>query len=247
MLRIFSKMRKITTNRRFNMKDTDILNEYGRTGKNLPSTHDVALYLRSLVNYEEDGFITQLMLYKLTYYAQAWSLVFLRERLFNGEIRAWRHGPVPIEIIPDYKDYKKLPIPQPSERTEDLANLFTEEQLKVLNLVWDKYGDFNASKLWKLCHLEDPWVNARGNLLPEASSNVLMTEDSIRDYYSQFAYIDDGEFVIEDEALKTNKDEVLFAIIELKDGSKHRVELGQTQSFFNKHRKDLTKKKFSFI
>jgi hypothetical protein len=78
MLRIFSKMRKITTNRRFNMKDTDILNEYGRTGKNLPSTHDIALYLRSLVNYEEDGFITQLMLYKLTYYAQAWSLVFLR-------------------------------------------------------------------------------------------------------------------------------------------------------------------------
>ena len=84
------------------MKDTDILNEYGRTGKNLPSTHDVALYLRSLVNYEEDGFITQLMLYKLTYYAQAWSLVFLREPLFNGEIRAWRHGSVPIEIIPDY-------------------------------------------------------------------------------------------------------------------------------------------------
>ena len=45
--------------------------------------------------------------------------------------------------------------------------------------------------------------------------------------------------ILNASAEKTNKDEVLFAIIELKDGSKHRVELGQTQSFFNKHRKDF--------
>jgi len=224
------------------MKNTDILDKHGGTGKDLPTTHDVALYLRSLVNYEEDGFITQLMLYKLTYYAQAWSLVFLREPLFSGEIKAWRHGPVPIEITPDYKDYKGLPIPQPLERKEDLMNLFTDEQLKVLNLVWDRYGDLKASDLWKLCHLEDPWVNARGNLPPEASSNELITEDSIRDYYSQFAYIDNEEFVIEDEVLKTNKKTEIFTMIELQDGSKCQVEFNEIKDFIEKNKGKLVEK-----
>jgi len=221
------------------MKNTDILDKHGGTGKDLPTTHDVALYLRSLVNYEEDGFITQLILYKLTYYAQAWSLVFLREPLFSGEIRAWKHGPVPIEIAPDYKDYKRLPIPNPSVSRKELTNLFTDEQLEVINLVWNKYGDFSATKLWNLCHVEDPWVDARGDLPPEAPSNILMTQDSIRSYYAQFAYIDDGQFVIEDEVLKTNKSQDLLGDVLFKNGSRKTVPLSSLQDFIATYGKDL--------
>lgn len=229
------------------MKNKNSRTIYRKTGNHALSAHAVALYLRSLVDYEEGELMSQLMLYKLTYYAQAWSLVFLNQPLFSGEIRAWEHGPVPVDIWPEYKKYKKSAIPKPAEKKEDLMQLFTDEQLKIMDLVWEKYGDFNASKLWKLCHLEDPWVNARGNLPPDASSDILISEDSIRAYYSQFAYIDNGEFIIEDEALKTNKNEMLFGVVELRDGSKHRVSLEQTQSFFEKHKKDLVTKQLVSI
>lgn len=228
------------------MKDKHLSTTYEETRDISPSAHDVALYLRCLVDYEEGGLISQLMLYKLTYYAQVWSLVFLKQPLFSGEIRAWRHGPVPIDIRPEYKDYKDSAIPKPLEKKEDLMQLFTDEQLKIMDLVWEKYGDFSASKLWKLCHLEDPWVNARGDIPPDAPSDVLISEDSIKAYYAQFAYIDDGEFIIEDEALKTNKNEMLFGVVEFKNGSKHRVEFSDTEVFFNKHKKDLVKKRFVF-
>lgn len=224
------------------MENPVVLDRHGGSRDNTLSPHHIALYLRSLVNYEKGQIISQLMVYKLTYYAQAWSLVFLREPLFRGEIQAWQHGPVPIDIRSEYKDYAGSPIPKPSESKGGLMNLFTDEQLKVLNLVWDKYGDFSASKLWELCHLEDPWVDARGDLPPDASSNILITEDSIRDYYAQFAYIDDGQFVIEDEILKVNKNEMLFGAIELKDGSIHKVSLSETNAFFKQHKENLVKK-----
>lgn len=221
------------------MENPVVLDRHGGSRDNTLSPHHIALYLRSLVNYEKGQIISQLMVYKLTYYAQAWSLVFLRKPLFSGEIQAWQHGPVPIDIRSEYKDYVGFAIPKPSESKEDLMNLFTDEQLKVLDLVWDKYGDFSASKLWELCHLEDPWVDARGDLPPDAPSNILITEDSIRDYYAQFAYIDEGEFVIEDEALKTNKTQYPLGNLLFKDGSTCSIPLSCLQDFIVNHSNEL--------
>jgi hypothetical protein len=69
-----------------------------------------------------------------------------------------------------------------------------------------------------------------------------MTQESIRDYYSQFAYIDDDEFVLEDEILRVNKHTKIFTTIELKDGSKHQVEFDDLNGFIENNKGNLVEK-----
>jgi uncharacterized phage-associated protein len=51
------------------MKKLDILFKRKSNGNKTPNAQNVALYLRTLVNYEEGDSITQIKLYKLVYYA----------------------------------------------------------------------------------------------------------------------------------------------------------------------------------
>lgn len=210
----------------------------------MPNTHEVALYLRSLVDYGEGDLISQLKLYKLVYYAQAWSLVFLKEPLFDGEIQAWRHGPVPVELRAEYKTYEDRAIPKPVESREDLAKPFTDEQLRVLHLVWEKYGDFTATKLYKLCHREAPWEDARGDLPLDAPSNILMPRDLIQEYYAEFAYIDNGDFFIDDEVLKENKSNKLLGTLQLKNGTSKTLEFSELIEFFDKNTENILQTTF---
>lgn len=209
------------------------------------TAHDVALYLRSLVNYEEGDLISQLKLYKLVYYAQAWSLVFLKEPLFRDEIQAWKHGPVPVTLRANYGTYGRSAIPEPAEDVNELAQLFTNKQLKVLDLVWEKYGEFNATKLYKLCHIEAPWVEARGGLPLDADSRVLMPQSRMRQYYAQYGYVFNGEFVIENEVLRVNKKQDLVGHAELKNGDRVRIKLSDVEAFLEENRGKLKKKSFA--
>ena len=53
---------------------------------------DVDNYFLSRVDRDAGDLITQLKLYKLVYYAQAWNTVFADRVIFDSEIQAWQHG-----------------------------------------------------------------------------------------------------------------------------------------------------------
>lgn len=189
---------------------------------------DVANYFLNRVDRESGDLITQLKLYKLVYYAQAWSLVFRRKPMFNGEIQAWEHGPVPADLYPVFQEYGRDSIPEPS--CFDAKRIFVDEELQILELVWNLYGELSASKLRLLTHDEDPWCQARKGLPDDAPSQEPISEEEIRSYYQDFGSIIENKPVVDLKALSQNKDDV-YGNLFLKDGESVRVGLSKIDQY----------------
>lgn len=118
-------------------------------------------------------------LQKLCYYAQAWHLAFMNERLFNNDFQAWVHGPVCVELYHDYKEYGFLDIPEEEYIPESIGN----EEYEFISNVYNAYGEFSGDQLEELTHSELPWLEARGDLEDWMPSKEKIKDNSMRDYY----------------------------------------------------------------
>jgi uncharacterized phage-associated protein len=103
--------------------------------------------------------LTHLKLQKLAFYCYGISIAKGYGSWFeNICFKAWKHGPVSIEIYTEYKEFKirsieKEDVPIPSvEISEDLKSFM----MKVLYI----YGGLNAWKISHQSHLEKPWKEA---------------------------------------------------------------------------------------
>ncbi|MBP0019726.1 MAG: SocA family protein [Cyanobacteria bacterium SBLK] len=146
---------------------------------------DVARYFLRRLDREAGDTISPLKLQKLLYYAQAWSLVLREKPLFSEAIEAWVSGPVVREVWDEYKTYKYYDIPQPD--TENIE--FSEDEIEVLEEVWESYGELSARKLRDLTHSESPWLNARNGLEPAERSTNSISHEEMKAYYSQFVEV----------------------------------------------------------
>jgi uncharacterized phage-associated protein len=120
----------------------------------MPSSIDVAGYFLYLEG--EHGEISNLKLQKLVYYAQGFSLALLNEPLFEDRIEAWMHGPVVPGLYHRFRDFGSNPIP-PSNDFD--PSVFSRDQRRLIQEVFDVYGQYSAWKLRQLTHEEDPWRN----------------------------------------------------------------------------------------
>lgn len=115
-----------------------------------------------------DSDITNLKLQKLCYYAQG---VFMAlndgQPLFDEELVKWDHGPVCKALYHEYKAHGSNVIPAPENKG---GNVFTPEQLDVLEDVYSYFGQFSAWKLRNMTHEEDPWLGTK-------DSEVIKKED----------------------------------------------------------------------
>lgn len=141
---------------------------------------DIADWFLGAIDRDAGDSITHLKLQKLIYYAQAWSLA-LPERgsaLFEEDLQAWAHGPVAESVYHAFKNkgWDALPPPQdaPHIRPDDEAHL-----LEIL----ESYGGFSAKQLEQMTHHEAPWLEARGDLPPEARSTMIISKDLMRSFY----------------------------------------------------------------
>lgn len=141
-----------------------------------------ANYFISKVDDESGEVMTHLKLQKLTYYAQAWHLAIYDKKLFNENFEAWAHGPVNPRMFHYYKAYGYNPIPFPE--TFDL-NDYTEEEREFLDDIWNVYGKYDAKYLERLTHREKPWKEARGNLPEGARCDHVISEETMKEYYSE--------------------------------------------------------------
>ena len=134
---------------------------------------DVAQYILN-----KRGPMTTWKLQKLVYYAQAWSLVWDEERLFNEKIEAWANGPV-VRALYDLHSgqytISELPV-------GDFGKL-TPTQRETVDAVLEYYGAKNGQWLADLTHIEDPWKNARRGVQDGARSNVEITPEAMAEYY----------------------------------------------------------------
>ncbi|NJK73421.1 MAG: DUF4065 domain-containing protein [Richelia sp. CSU_2_1] len=146
----------------------------------MKSALDVARYFLCRVDRESGDTISLLKLQKLVYYAQAWSLVFRSQPLFFQDVEAWVSGPVVRDVWNEYKAYKYSDIPVP----DNFDGEFEEDELEVLEEVWNAYGELSAKHLAELTHSEMPWLNARKGLEPAETSTNIISHDDMKDCYS---------------------------------------------------------------
>ncbi|MBV8101518.1 MAG: DUF4065 domain-containing protein [Verrucomicrobia bacterium] len=137
------------------------------------------------------GGADHLKLQKLLYYIQSWHLVlFDGAPLFEEDFRAWVHGPVLISVWNELKDHSKLItevgikpqfVPAIIARAEKCLQ---KEQVELIDDVLEEYGNKTGYHLECLTHSEDPWKNARGDLLPDEKGSARISKSAMRKFYA---------------------------------------------------------------
>ncbi|MBF7693293.1 Panacea domain-containing protein [Acinetobacter pollinis] len=106
---------------------------------------------------------TQMQLLKLVYIAHGWMLGAYNKPLICNQIQAWKYGPV----IPDL--YSSIKVFGASKiNTDSLVgtqkDIFTEDELDVMEFTLKAYGDNSAAKLSNITHMPDtPWSSVYNN------------------------------------------------------------------------------------
>lgn len=125
--------------------------------------------------------ITHLKIQKLLYYVQAWGIVLTGNSFFREKFQAWPHGPVLPSVFHNLKGYSWNNI---AGEVIAAGNLDTsEENMEVIESVWETYGELSAKHLEQLTHQELPWIEARAGLLPEAKTNIEINEETMKQFY----------------------------------------------------------------
>ena len=123
--------------------------------------------------------MTHKKLQKLCYYAKAWYLAIYDENIISEEFEAWVHGAVQPLLYQKYRSYGFQFIPQLIISDE----IIPEEFISFANQIFDSYGHLSGDDLERLNHQEEPWKKARQGLKPWQSSNNIISEDDMKDYY----------------------------------------------------------------
>jgi uncharacterized phage-associated protein len=120
----------------------------------------IADYFRSRTDMDVGDLISNLKLQKLCYYA-AGVIAAVRgddtRPLFQDEIQAWQHGPVVPNVYHKFKNYGSEGIPPLVDG--DFSEIEDRDR-RVLDDVYNYYGQYSAWKLRNMTHEEAPWVNA---------------------------------------------------------------------------------------
>ncbi len=129
---------------------------------------------------DQCGEMSTMKLQKLCYYAQAWSLVWDDEPLFDEEFEAWANGPVCRELYLQTKgQFTAVPDDEPGK-----PEVLTENQKDSIDRVIEFYGVRNAYWLSQLSHTEDPWNDARVGVPIGRGCNHIITKESMAIYYA---------------------------------------------------------------
>lgn len=143
----------------------------------MPTIFDVARYIL-----EKRGDTSAMKLQKLVYYAQAWSLAWTEEPLFEDDFQAWRNGPVSPQLYAAHKGEYKVSAASIAGHPSNL----TADQKDTINKVLDYYGDKSPQWLSDLTHAEGPWQEARqeAGVCEGESCEKTISKATLLEYYS---------------------------------------------------------------
>jgi uncharacterized phage-associated protein len=139
---------------------------------------DVAAYIL-----EKCGLMTAMKLQKLTYYSQAWHLVWTETPLFDNRIEAWANGPVVRELYNLHRG--RFSLSGPAEIPGGDSSRLTNQERATIDVVLNAYGNKSAHWLSELTHNENPWRNARkrADLGDRDRGDAVISLDSMFEYY----------------------------------------------------------------
>ena len=143
-----------------------------------PSAIEISKYIIRFFQKREDP-ITNLKLQKLLYYVQGWYLGLYEEELFSKDFQAWINGPVVPEVFQQYKDNRWNPIVNEVEEVK-----ISDDIKKHVDEVLEVYGGDTGWALEMRTRRETPWINARGGIPADESSNNIISKESMKLFFN---------------------------------------------------------------
>ncbi len=125
--------------------------------------------------------ITNLALQKSLYFVQGFYAAFHDAFLFEEDCEAWVHGPVYREIYQRYAQYGFDAIG--GEFGYDDYG-FTSDEKVLIDSVIKCFCCYSGKTLERFTHVETPWLQTRGDLLPDVPSNRVIDKDLIGAYFT---------------------------------------------------------------
>jgi uncharacterized phage-associated protein len=149
----------------------------------MATANNVVDYLLGKIDEAAGDSITHLKIQKLVYYCQAWSLAITGDPIFAEEIQAWQHGPVIRSVWNRFSGSGFEAIPTANRNVRSAREL-SRDQRELVDEVWEAYGNLSGAQLRTLTHREQPWIDAREGLAPDAPSSRVITKASMQSYYA---------------------------------------------------------------
>lgn len=140
-----------------------------------------------------DAWPQQLSIQKLAYIAHGWNLAINGAPLISEAPEAWDNGPVYRSIWDHIKDYgyrgPNCTLVDPSTK-EQISEALTDDERKIIDHVWAKYGTKTQSELIEMTHRNgSPWFKAYYG----KSRNAKLSNDDIKDHYVNLAIAGRGK------------------------------------------------------
>lgn len=143
---------------------------------------DVAAYILS-----KYGPMTTMKLQKLAFYSQAESLSRHGRPLFAEDFQAWRGGPVCRAL---YAQHRGKFLIRDGELNGD-TGVLNDSERAIVDIVCQPLSKLTGNQLSVRTHRESPWTDARSGLPGNAPSNVIISKNSIAEYYQKNPVIPD--------------------------------------------------------
>ena len=135
--------------------------------------------------FKKAGEVTPLALQKMLYYIQGMHMTRYGKELFQEDCEAWANGPVYRKVYEAFRSFKYNPIDD--TRFAIVQNRFselTDPEQEVIDMVVSTFGMYSGKTLEEITHKETPWIEARGNCLPEEHCNHVISKESIKEYFA---------------------------------------------------------------
>jgi uncharacterized phage-associated protein len=145
------------------------------------SAKTIANYFISKAKSESKTDLTPMKLLKLVYVAHGWHLALTGKPLIFESIDAWKYGPVIDSLYHEFKKYKNNPITMLTE-AHPIAD--SDQNIKLLNEVWKKYGNYTGVQLSNWSHEQgSPWYQTWHAKKGKDYNGISIDNELIRNYF----------------------------------------------------------------
>ena len=104
--------------------------------------------------------------------------------MIEDNCEAWAYGPVFPDIYEKYKTQGNSAILDYDKSIDD-SDLFSSDELRVLDYVVECFGIYNGYVLMKLTHKERPWIEARAGIPEFIPSSNIINNETIYNYFDE--------------------------------------------------------------
>jgi uncharacterized phage-associated protein len=151
----------------------------------------VANYLLDLAS-DRKLTLTQLVLYKILYFAHGWYLSSFDKPLLTQEFEAWQLGPVVKVLRDQFEKFGKRPITERAEKLniytgeyEPVASVMAPEDKTFVSNIFDSYQHYSAWELSEMTHESgSPWDQLWNSPNPVGRLALRIKNEDIKAHFS---------------------------------------------------------------